>query len=147
MNRFLGISFLAGLLLAAAGCGVKDLPRLPAAAPAALTGLAAERAGDQVVLRWSLSGPGAVPAAFRIYRSQLPPCEGCPRPFQRIDDAIPADVAEADGYRYVDTPPAGMASVRYRVIPIGPGGGETGAGDLVEINLGSAEETAGQSAP
>lgn len=147
MNRFLGISLLAGLLLAATGCGVKDLPRLPAAEPAALTDLAVERDGDRVALRWSLSGPGAVPAAFRIYRSQPPPCEGCPRPFQRIADVIPADAAEGEGFRYADTPPPGMEPVRYRVIPIAPGGGETGAGGFVEIGLGSAEETTGNSSP
>ncbi|MFW6239542.1 MAG: hypothetical protein ACOC98_02840 [Thermodesulfobacteriota bacterium] len=150
MNRFLGFSSWAGLLLvlvAVTGCGVKDLPRLPAAEPATLTGLAAEQEGDRIVLRWSLSGSDAVPAAFRIYRSQPPPCEGCPRPFQRIDDVGYADAAEGDGFRYVDDPPPGMESVRYRVIPIGPGGAETGAGGLVEIDLGSDETKNGNSSP
>jgi hypothetical protein len=148
MNRLFGFSLRAGLLfvlLAATGCGVKNLPRLPAANPATLTGLAAERDGDRIVLRWSLSGPGAVPAAFRIYRSQPPPCEGCPRPFQRIADASSADAAEGDGFRYVDDPPPGMELVRYRLIPIGPGGAETGAGGLVEIDLGSDETKNGNS--
>ncbi len=150
MNRFLGIALRGGILLVllvATGCGVKDLPRLPAVEPATLTGLAAEREGDRIALRWSLSGPGAVPAAFRIYRSQPPPCEGCPRPFQRIADVSSADAAEGDGFRYVDDPPPGMESVRYRVIPIGPGGAETGAGGLVEIDLGSAGETTGNASP
>jgi hypothetical protein len=150
MNRFSGFSSWAGLLLvllAVTGCGVKDLPRLPAAEPATLTGLAAELEGDRIVLRWSLTGQGAVPAAFRIYRSQPPPCEGCPRPFQRIADVSSADAAEGDGFRFVDEPPPGMESVRYRLIPIGPGGGETGAGGLLEVDLGSGEGETGNPSP
>jgi hypothetical protein len=135
MNRFLGVPLTVLLLSVPIGCGVKALPRLPVPEPAALTDLRAERDGEDIVLRWRLSGDGAVPAAFRIYRSQPPPCEGCPRPFRRIADAIPADAADGDGFRYVDDPPSGMESVRYRLIPVGPGGGETGPGGLVEIDL------------
>lgn len=131
------IVLLIGCLLFGSGCGVKDLPRLPSPEPATLTNLTADREGDRVVLRWSMGREGAAPPAFRIYRSGQPPCEGCPRPFQRIAEVVASDVADNGGFRFSDSPP-GPDQYEYQVVPVAPGGAEAGAGARVEIQWDAA---------
>jgi hypothetical protein len=123
--------------LVVSGCGVKELPRLPSPEPATLTSLAAKREGARVVLRWTMGRKGAPPPAFRIYRSGKPPCEGCPRPFQRIAEVVASDVADNGGFRFSDSPP-GPDRYEYQIIPVAPGGAEAGAGARVEIQWDAA---------
>lgn len=132
------------LLLTLPACGKKGPPVAPRQMPPpAVEKLSRHRAGDRLVLTWTLPAASGLQrtdlAGFRVYRSRVgraePDCRSCPVLFERIAD-IPMERSAAGSggtprFSFSDTPAEGYR-YRYKVTIYTPAGHEGQASDTVD---------------